>query len=183
MATFYEISRNYKHDIATIFDHAKRSTSVLSNIRNYCDKGDYTISFETAPIGVTHGEKVVITLSQIDGITNVNVRSESLVKEFDCGNNRTNVEMIFNNINQKYQSFAASKKKQNTTTTRKILPIIFAIVAILMCILLVFLLKNLFSGGDSAGKCGVCDGVGLVSNEGFGYSTCPYCKGAGVPPQ
>ena len=39
--------------------------------------------------------------------------------------------------------------------------------------------KTLFTQTYSSAS----DGVGLVPNEGWGYSKCPYCKGAGIPPR
>ena len=59
-------------------------------------------------------------------------------------------------------------------------------IAILICALVTFavpLIQGISGGGDSNNdKCGVCDGLGMVPNEGFGYSKCPYCKGTGIPP-
>ena len=63
-------------------------------------------------------------------------------------------------------------------------------ITILICALItssVPLIQGIFggiSGGDNSNndKCGVCDGSGMVPNEEFGFSKCPYCKGTGIPP-
>lgn len=38
------------------------------------------------------------------------------------------------------------------------------------------------SSTSNSGACGVCGGSGLVPKDGVGFATCPYCKGAGIPP-
>ena len=105
MATFHQMSCSYRDDIDVIFEQAKKSTSICSNAKNFrCNQQNHTVSFELPPRGVTNGEKIDITLTSVNGITIVTVRSESLIKEFDCGNNRLNVKMIFDTINKKFQA-------------------------------------------------------------------------------
>ena len=167
-----------------LFAFVKNFTSTFSNIENHhIDDENFSISFNTKPLKATHGEKINIKLKQVETLTIVSIKSESLIKEFDCGQNRTNVERVYGEINRKFQSCAISKPKKNTTITRKILPIVFAIVLICACLALIFAWRTLVSEfDDDKDKCQVCDGSGYVPNEGFGFSKCPNCKGAGIPP-
>ena len=187
MATFYQMYRTYRENIEPIFEQAKKSVLRFSKPETVeIHEQSHSISLMKPPRGVTHGERVDVTLTSENGMTTLCVRSESLIKEFDCGNNHTNVDLIFTPIDTKFQHCAVSSIKRGTTKTRKMLPIAFAVVAILVLALLGFALKGLFgtlSGGNDNEECGVCDGVGMVPNDDFGYSKCPYCKGTGVPPQ
>lgn len=58
----------------------------------------------------------------------------------------------------------------------------FVIVLIILVIILLKSCELLGESGGSSNECGVCNGVGLVPKDGFGFTTCPYCKGSGIPP-
>lgn len=171
MGTFYEISQDYRLTIDVLFESAKRITRILfSKVETFhLDDQNHSISFETPtpPRGATHGEKITIELTQTEEITTISVKSESLIKEFDCGQNRTNVEIIFGELNRLYKQRAVSEPKKNTTTTRKIMPFVFA-VALIATLILLFQACGALIGGCGSNKddtCGICGGTGVFQGE------------------
>ena len=60
-------------------------------------------------------------------------------------------------------------------------------IAVLIAALISFtapFIIDMFDGNSTSNSdvCGVCGGTGLVPKEGLGFTTCPNCKGAGLPP-
>ena len=79
-----------------------------------------------------------------------------------------------------------SQEKQLSKTVKpmsKIISITLAVILIVAILATAIYLLRSCRDDDNSNECGVCDGVGLVPNKGLGMSTCPYCKGAGIPPQ
>ena len=151
MASRYEDKKAYKVNIDTLFGQIDRCTSGFAKITDYQkNKSDYSVSFMRPPLVATHGEKVHIQLERVnDSETIVHIVSESLIKEFDCGNNRTNTETVLHNLDAKYQSVSLSAKTQRNKTVTKIVSIVLVIALVIGCI---FIVKSCV--GDNSSSCG-----------------------------
>ena len=185
MASRYEDKKAYKANIDTLLGQIERCTSGFAKITDYKkNKSDYSVSFIRPPIGVTHGEKIHIQLERMnDSETIVHIVSESLIKEFDCGNNRTNTETVLHNLDAKYQSVSLSTKTQRNKTVTKIISIVLVIALLIGCVFIVKSCIDASKSGDGEWEtCHNCGGDGKVVNDLGINVTCPRCNGVGYLP-
>ena len=184
MASKYTDVISYKANIEQIFQTISKQYGKFSNVIDYKENhNDYSISFSYPARGATHREIVHIRLSSAqENITTINITSESIQNEFDCGNNRTHVEMILREVGKTFEAIAISAKTKRNQKSNKIVGIIIAVALIIGCIAVASWLFGGGNGGPSNNECAACHGSGMV-NEGFlDFETCPVCHGTGLPP-
>lgn len=183
MASRYTDEIAYQANIAQVFQQLSNKYGKNPALLNYQeDPVNYSIAFTYPAHMTTHGERVQIQLSAPqEGITVLNIVSASIQKEFDCGNNRTHVEMILYNLNKAFTPIAISAKtKRHQKSDKLVAVIIIAVVLIALVSVVSWIVKN--SGGNTGSEwatCHKCDGDGKVEN-GLGIEVkCPGCDGVG----
>lgn len=183
MASKYTDVISYKANIEQIFQTISKQYGKFSNMIDYKENhNDYSISFSYPARGATHGEIVHIRLSSAqENITTIHITSESIQNEFDCGNNRTHVEMILREVGKTFEATAISAKTKRHQKSDKIVAVIIVAVMLIALVSVVsWIVKN--SGGNTGSEwatCHKCDGDGKVEN-GLGIEVkCPGCDGVG----
>lgn len=189
----YEDIKEYKENIETLFSFISNPEFLdgYKDIEKYiADKDAYRVSFFVPNCRqTTHGENVQIQLKSDDkGVTTVHVVSESIVKESDCGNNRTHVISIFYRLDKRFQPIGPSKKANQEKKLERIVALVLVVILILG---IASCSKACFSGGGNGSssssisddKCATCQGTGLVNEGFFNFKTCPTCRGTGIPRQ
>ena len=195
-------SKNYSLPAQQIYDTLSNSLKGNENFANFIpDENSLQISVITHPSIKTQGEKITIQILSVgESNSNVNIKSESIHNEYDCGKNSLNITLMFRTINELFnvnpsrvrninyvsknmkaeeEKFEKPTKKLNKILTKIITAIIIAAIIIIP----LFIIKTCSSDEKNKNECGVCDGAGLVPNQGIGFSTCPNCKGSGILPQ
>ena len=181
MAAKYTDVISFKANIEPIFQNLSKQYGRFSNVMDYKEDHDnYSICFSYPARGATHGERVSIQLSSAqEDITTLHIVSESIQNEFDCGNNRTHVEMILREVGKTFEATAISSKTKRNQTSNKILGIVAAAILVIALVCVVsWIVKN--SGGDNEwATCYECGGDGKVENVLGMEVKCPDCDGVG----
>ena len=98
----------------TLFDSLKNNNN-FSEVSS--DENTFQISVTTLPSIKTHGEKMTITIESItDSASTIEIQSESLQEEYDCGRNALNVTVMFRTIDQLFKKTSNKRSKPNFIT-------------------------------------------------------------------
>lgn len=180
----YEDKIGYKADIESVFQFLSKTYGGGSKTLDYVENhSDYTISFSYGPGSATHGERATIKLStQGENVTGVHIVSESIQKEFDCGNNKTHIMLIMSKLGKEFEPIAISEKTKRDSKVTKIGAVIAIAVLLFLCVSCVRWIANSDGGGVSNDECVACHGSGMVNDGFLDFKTCPVCKGTGLPP-